>query len=219
MSWFTKALSGTVGRKLLMSLSGLFLISFLVIHLLGNFALMKTEGTAFNEYANFMKTNPAIKVLEYVLFGGFILHIVIAVALTRLNKKARPVGYAYNKPSANSSWFSRNMGLTGFLILVFLLIHLKTFFFTHKVPLWEAQAATLYDEAVVAFSNPWYVLFYVIAMGFLSFHLIHAFQSAFQTLGLRHPKYTPFIRVVGVIFAIIVPALFALIPVYMYFTH
>lgn len=219
MSWFSKALSGTIGRKLIMSLSGLFLISFLIVHLLGNFALMKSEGTAFNDYANFMKTNPVIKVAEYILFFGFIIHIVYSIVLTVQNKKARQTGYAYNKPSANSTWFSRNMGLTGSIIFIFLVIHLKTLFIPHKTGWIAPKAETLYDEAIIAFSSPLYVAFYVFAMCLLGFHLNHGFQSAFQTLGLRHPKYTPFIKAFGTAFAILIPALFAMIPVYIYFTH
>lgn len=215
MSWLSKALSGTIGQKLIMALTGLFLITFLIEHLLGNLLLLSSDGTAFNDFVEFMGHNPFIKVMEYVLFGGFIAHITYAAILTRRNRKARPQGYVTTNASQNSSWFSRNMGLTGSLVLVFLIIHLRTFFIPHKIT--HTAVNTMYDDAIIAFSNGWYTLFYVIAMGLLAFHLNHGFQSAFQTLGLRHPKYTPFIKKLGTTFAILVPAAFAFIPVYIYF--
>ncbi|WMJ75423.1 succinate dehydrogenase cytochrome b subunit [Cytophagaceae bacterium ABcell3] len=220
MNWFARAFSGSIGRKLIMSLTGIFLISFLIVHLSGNFLLIRDDGgVAFNAYAHFMKENPIIKLMEIVLAFGFIFHIVFAAFLTSSNKKARPTAYAHNNASANSSWFSRNMGLTGSIILIFLILHLRTFFIPHKAGWFEPRADNMYDEAVIAFSSGLYVLFYVFAMILLAFHLVHGFSSAFQTLGLRHPKYFPAIRLIGYGFAIIVPLLFAFIPVYMYFAQ
>ena len=111
------------------------------------------------------------------------------------------------------------MWLTGLTIFAFLILHLKDFFLTHKVIVFEPQAATLYDEAVWAFSDPLWVGIYIAAMIILAFHLVHGFASSFQTLGARHPKYTPFIKACAYGFAIVVPGLFALIPVYMYMHH
>ena len=224
MSWFNRALTGTIGQKIIMAVTGLFLVTFLIEHLIGNWLLLDSDGTAFLAYCEFMKTNPIIKIAEYVLFAGFITHIVYAIIITRKNKMARPQGYAYNNPSANSSLFSRNMGLSGSIVFIFLVIHLKQFFITHKLmpslnAAWTPER-NLYDETIYVFTQePLYVILYVVAMGLLGFHLNHGFQSAFQTLGLRHPKYTPFIKGLGTAFAIIVPALFAYIPLYIYFTH
>jgi len=224
MSWLNRALTGTIGQKLIMAVTGLFLITFLIEHLIGNWLLLDSDGAAFNGYVEFMKNNPIIKVAEYVLFAGFITHIVYAIIITTKNKKARPVGYAYSNPSANSSIFSRNMGLSGSIVFIFLVIHLKQFFITHKLlpsinPAFTPER-NLYDEAIYVFTQePAYVALYVGAMILLSFHLNHGFQSAFQTLGLRHPKYTPFVKGLGTAFAVIVPALFAYIPLYIYFTH
>ena len=219
MSWFTKALSGSIGRKLIMAASGLFLVTFLLEHLIGNLLLLNDDKTVYNGYAKFMGENIVISILEYVLFAGFIIHIVFAIIITIQNKKVRPVGYAVSNASENSSWFSRNMGLTGLTIFAFLALHLKTFFLPHKVGIGQKNAETLWDEAVYTFSSPVYVGIYVVAMTLLAFHLVHGFQSSFQTLGARHPKYTPLIKGTGYGFAIIVPALFALIPVYMYLHH
>jgi len=224
MSWFKRAFKGTIGQKLIMALTGLFLITFLIEHLIGNWMLLDSDGTAFLAYCEFMKNNPIIKVAEYILFLGFIVHIVYAIIITRKNKKARPQAYAYNNPSANSTWFSRNMGLSGSMVFIFLVIHLKQFFITHKLmpaidAAWTPER-NLYDEAIYVFSQqPAYTALYVFAMILLGFHLNHGFQSAFQTFGLRHPKYTPFVKGLGTAFAIVVPALFAYIPLYIYFTH
>lgn len=211
MSWFTKALSGTIGQKIIMSLTGLFLVTFLLEHLLGNLLLLRTEGQMYNDYAAFMGANPIIKAAEVVLFAGFIFHIVFAAIISYKNKKARPQGYAHNNPSNNSSWFSRNMGLTGSIIFIFLVIHLNTFFVPHKVT--GTATLGLWEDAQERFAVGWYTALYVVAMGLLAFHLNHGFQSAFQTLGLRHAKYTPAIKGFGTFFAIVVPALFALIPI------
>ncbi len=129
MSWFTKTFSSTIGRKLVMSITGLFLCSFLVIHLIGNLQLFKDDGgAAFNIYSKFMGHNPIIRTMEFVLLAGFLFHIWDAIALTRRNKSARSQGYAVNRSEQNSNWSSRNMGLLGTVILVFLIIHLYNFF-------------------------------------------------------------------------------------------
>jgi succinate dehydrogenase / fumarate reductase, cytochrome b subunit len=215
MSWFTTALSGPIGRKLLMAVTGLFLITFLLEHLLSNFLLLSSTGELFNGYAEFMGSNIFIKAAEYVLFAGFIVHITYAAIITYQNKKARPKGYSYNNPSENSTWFSRNMGLTGLVVLAFLLLHLQSFFFPHKLPQLSVtgEAHTdLYTDAYAKFASIPYTAFYVFAMLLLCFHLMHGFQSSFQTLGARHPKYTPLIKGLGTGFAILVPLGFALIP-------
>ena len=214
MSWFTTALSGPIGRKLLMAVTGLFLVGFLLEHLLSNLTLLSSDPNIFNGYAEFMKTNIFIRVAEPVLFAGFLIHMIYAGIITYKNKQARPQGYSYNNPSENSSWFSRNMGLTGFVILIFLLLHLNSFFFPHKLPNpISGEAHTdLYHDAYEKFASIPYTAFYVFAMLLLCFHLMHGFQSSFQTLGARHPKYTSLIKVTGTAFAILVPLGFALIP-------
>ena len=166
-----------------------------------------------------MKTNIFIRVLEPVLFAGFIVHVIYAAIITYNNRKARPIGYEYNKPSENSTWFSRNMGLTGLVILAFLLLHLNSFFFPHKLPNpISGEAHTdLYHDAYEKFHVMPYTLFYIFCMFLLALHLNHGFQSAFQTIGARHPKYTPFIKCCGTAFAILVPLGFAFIPAYICF--
>lgn len=205
-----------------MALTGLFLILFLVVHLIGNLQLLKSDnGEAFNIYAQFMTSNPLIVAISYVNYAFILIHIIWSIILTRRNRAARgPVGYALNKNS--SHWTSRNMGILGTFIFIFLVIHLRSFWYEMH---WGGIPTAQYDGqeykdlyAVVAsaYSQIGYVLLYVVSMALLAFHLFHGFGSAFQTLGLNHVKYNPVIKFIGVAFAVIVPALFALIPIYMY---
>jgi succinate dehydrogenase / fumarate reductase, cytochrome b subunit len=239
MGNISAAFSYSIGRKLIMGLTGIFLITFLPVHLAGNLLLFKGP-TAFNEYSEFMGHNPIIRTMEIVLFAGFLFHIVDGLWLAYRNRKARPVRYAVNGGSKSASLFSRIMPHTGIIVLVFLILHLVSFFvrarFGVDVP-YEGIDPTLYDNAwnaanaeslglhagdsyspyhktVAVFSVAWYAIFYVVAMAVIGFHLLHGFQSAFQTLGIRHKKYTPIIRIVGLGYAILIPAAFAAIPLY-----
>ena len=222
MNWFIKILSSTLGRKLLMALTGLFLILFLIVHLIGNLQLLKNDnGEAFNVYAKFMTSNPVIKTISYVNYACFIIHALWALFLTIGNRKARGTQrYAVTKNS--SPWTSRNMGILGTLILIFLVIHLKGFWYEMHwggIPTVNydgEEVKDLYATVATAYAQLWYVALYVFSMMVLAFHLWHGFASSFQTLGLNHPKYNPLIAFVGKAFAIVVPALFALIPIWMY---
>ena len=224
MNWLTQALSSTLGKKLIMALTGLFLILFLTGHLLGNMQLFKDDGgQSFNEYAKFMTTNPIVKILSYITYLSVIFHVINSIRLTIYNRKSRPIDYAVKNRSQNSDWTSRNMGILGTLILIFLVIHMRSFWYEMhygSMPMVSyeggGQIKDLYIVVVASFKQLWYVLLYVACMGALAFHLVHGFQSAFQTLGLSHPKYTPLIKVVGLAYAILVPVLFALMPVFLY---
>jgi succinate dehydrogenase / fumarate reductase cytochrome b subunit len=225
MSWVTKTLKSTLGRKLIMALTGLFLILFLTGHVSGNLLLFKGDGgEAFNIYAKFMTTNPAVKILSYLTYISVIGHIIYSILLSQHNKSARPVGYAESKASTNSAWSSRNMGVLGTIILIFLVVHLQGFWYQMHwgdVPTVVYEGETyknLFEIVTFAFQNELLVAGYVIAMGFLSFHLSHGFASAFQTLGLNHKKYSPAIKAIGQVYCIVVPVLFASMPLYIYFT-
>jgi succinate dehydrogenase / fumarate reductase cytochrome b subunit len=157
--------------------------------LVGNLQLFKDDGgAAFNIYSHFMGTNPVIRTLEWVLVLGFGFHIYESYTLAVRNRAARKVGYVDSRPSENSPWYSRSMALLGTLILIFLIVHMYNFFYRARS---GAQIA-------------------------LCYHLIHGFRSGFQTLGLNHRKYTPIIRVIGYIFAIVVCAGFASMPIYFF---
>lgn len=225
MSWVTKTLKSTLGRKLIMALTGLFLILFLTGHVSGNLLLFKGDGgEAFNMYAKFMTTNPAVKLLSYLTYISVIGHVIYSIILGQLNKSARPVGYVNSKASTNSSWASRNMGVLGTIILLFLAGHLYSFWYQMhwgEIPLvtyGEEQYKDLYSVVQIAFQQTWMVGLYVVAMTFLGFHLSHGFASAFQTLGLNHVKYSPAIKAIGGLYCVVVPVLFASMPLYIYFT-
>lgn len=226
MSWVSKTLNSTLGKKLLMALTGLFLILFLIGHVSGNTLLFKNDGgEAFNIYAKFMTTNPAVKLLSYITYISVLAHVVYSVILTRSNKTARPIGYAVSKSETNSAWSSRNMGVLGTIVLIFIVIHLQGFWYKMhwgNLPMVEyngEQYKDLFSIVQFAFQQEWLVALYVLSMVLLGFHLSHGFSSAFQTLGLNHVKYSPAIKKIGLAFSIIVPALFASMPLYIYFMY
>ncbi len=225
MSWVTKTLSSTIGRKLIMALTGLFLILFLTGHVSGNLLLFKNDGgEAFNIYAKFMTSNPAVKLLSYLTYISIIGHVIFSIWLAKVNKAARPVGYGVSTPPS-TTFSSRNMGILGTIILIFIVVHMQTFWAQMHwgdlpVVTYEGeQYKDLFSIVTFAFQNELMVIGYVVAMGFLAFHLSHGFASAFQTLGLNHAKYSPAIAVIGKIYCILVPILFASMPVYIYFTQ
>ena len=258
MSSYTKTFSSSLGKKLIMSITGLFLCLFLVVHLIGNIQLFKDDGgQAFNAYSYFMTHFPPIKIVSYLLYASIIIHAVYALVLTINNKKARPVAYAAFKGEANSPWTSRNMGILGTIILIFLVVHMSNFwaqyhwgdlpYARYEVSLTNPQdvivtpipfdgseiahadyvdaqagkqvliAKDLYKIVTESFKQWWYVLLYVLSMAELSFHLIHGFRSAFQTLGWDNSKYIPLIRFFGVwVFGVLIPLAFASMPVFIF---
>ena len=287
-------LKSSIAKKYWMALTGLFLCLFLVGHLLGNLQLIFSDAKHFNDYALFMTTNPAVKILSYLTYISIIFHAVDGILLTVQNKAARPVGYAKVNASASSSLASRNMAVLGTLILVFIVTHMANFWarmhFDEKMPIVvkemntgmgvkqrvavgtkespnpyfqvdengqfgpkviediKRQSMGQYDLAVRDLTTVYNkkdgeVIFigqkdlykitidlfkdkkwgmaatglYVLAMLVLAFHLLHGFQSAFQSMGVTSRKLTPIIKTFGTAFAILVPALFAAIPVYIHF--
>jgi succinate dehydrogenase / fumarate reductase cytochrome b subunit len=222
MSANSAFLKSSLAKKYWMAATGLFLCLFLLGHLAGNLQLfnLTEEGRLmFNEYALFMTTNPAVKILSYVTYISILFHAADGIALTIKNKKARPVNYVYNKPSANSAWSSRNMGVLGTIMLAFIVTHMAGFWYTMHWGELGVDAngnRDLYEAVMVSFQELWYVVLYVVCMVAIGFHLYHGFKSAFQSLGLNHKKYNGKIQAVGKAYSIIVPALFAAIPVVIY---
>lgn len=224
MSWLSKSLNSSLGKKLLVAATGLFLCTFLVVHLIGNLQLLKHDnGEAFNLYAKFMTSNPLIKTTSYLLYTSIILHAVYGLfVLGAQNKKARPV--AYHTSNNSSKWTSRSMGILGTVVLAFIIGHMADFWWEYHNPgagfpktiIDGVEYKDLYMEVKEAFEQLWLVVLYVIAMGAIALHLSHGFASGFQTLGLNHPKYTPFIKAFGAVFAYAIPAAFAVIPVWMF---
>ncbi len=224
MKW-SQFFNTSIGKKLLVGATGLFLCSFVIVHLTGNLTLLKDDGgEAFNIYAAFMSHNPFIQFLAWGLKIIILLHAIIALQLTFRNRAARPVKYAINPGNQTSSWFSRQMAIMGSILLIFILIHLKDFWYVmhygelRPVTYEGKEYKDLYYAVYEAFKVLWVVVLYVIGMIGLSFHLVHGFKSAFQTFGLNHVKYNGLINFVGVwLFGILIPIAFAIIPVFIYF--
>lgn len=221
-------IQSSLAKKYWMAATGLFLCLFLIGHLAGNLQLLipGEEGQLqFNAYAKFMTSNPAVLILSYVTYLSIIFHAIDGLVLTINNRKARRIKYAYSRPSTNSLWTSRNMGILGTIILIFIVIHMRSFWYVmHWGPIGTDANGNkdLYTVTVTAFRDGTFGLIttigYVIAMLALGFHLSHGVQSAFQSLGLRTDKIKKGLFTVGYAFAILVPLLFAIIPVYIYLT-
>jgi succinate dehydrogenase / fumarate reductase cytochrome b subunit len=200
-----------------MGLTGLFLITFLIVHVTINSMIFANDGgKLFNQAAGFMAHNPIIRVVEIGLFLGLLSHVYLALKLTLDNNKARPVKYAVVNGNANSKWYSRSMGILGSLLLIFLVVHLANFWLPTKVAVFSHQEHDTFANLKVVFAEWYLVAIYLLGVIALCYHLLHGFQSAFQTLGLNHKKYTPMIKLVGAAFSIIVSVLFAAMPIVMH---
>lgn len=255
-----KMLNSSIGQKVIMSLTGLFLCSFLLVHVSGNLQLFKDDhGLAFNQYTVFMTTFTPIKIVSYLLYATILIHAINSLLLTMANRKARAVGYQSRKDPRSSSWASKNMGILGTILLIFLITHMANFWYQYKfgdTP-WAEYSVDLNSGMVLgepiviegedlhpheyvrtdasgnevnvvvvknlyavvkeAFTQPLLVVLYLIGMIALAYHMVHGFQSSFQTLGIRHNTYTPLIRGIGIwLFGIIIPLLFAAMPVYFF---
>lgn len=226
MSWILKFFTSSIGQKVIMSLTGLFLISFLFVHLIGNLQLLAGDnGEAFNIYSDFMSNNPLIQGISKGLYLFIVLHAIQGFMMAWKNKKAKTSKYAGGK--ASGSWASKNMALLGTLVLAFMLIHMGDFWYKIKFDSSSIAAVkyagmdheikNVYAKVLETFKNPLFVVAYLVGLLALAFHLGHGFQSAFQTLGLRHKKYTPAINFLGLAFAILIPLGFAILPLFMYF--
>src|ERR1700722_676804 len=184
-------ISSSIGRKVTMAATGLFLCVFLIEHLYGNVLLYFNDGgVAFNEYSHDAVRNILIRIIEIFLFIAIVVHVIQAIIITRENSMARPVKYAVSTSTEGSSWFSRNMGITGSVVFFFISIHLYHFFLPYRITSLPG-GITLAQSVKIAFQNPIYVAIYVAGVTFLFFHLVHAFKSAFHTLGVSNKKYIP----------------------------
>lgn len=211
-------IKSSIGKKIVMGLTGFFLISFLIVHAGINSCIWFNDGgETFAFYAHFMGTNTIVHFLEAGLFAGLILHIVDGFMLWKQNRDARPVKYVYNKPEANSKWYSRSMALLGTLILLFLIIHLKHFWAPNRATyITTGEEENLFVMMQETFSSLPVVIVYCLGCFALFWHLLHGFKSAFQSLGLNHSRYNKTIEMTGIAFSIIVPFIFALMPISMY---
>ena len=217
--------NSSLGRKLLMALSGVFLIVFLLQHFIINF-LSVISVESFNQVSHFMGTNFLVQfILQPVLIFGVVFHLLMGMYLDRKNKSARPIKYAMENPKNNSSWVSRNMIVTGIMIMLFLALHFYDFWIPEiKIKYIEGDMSGLHNgefrywhELNHKFHDIYRVIIYCVAFVFLSLHLMHGFQSSFQTAGVRNQKYTPVIKLAGYFYSIVIPLGFIFIALYHYF--
>ncbi len=206
----------SIGKKIIVGVTGLCLCVYLVVHVGGNLLLFKQDGgAAFDEYADTLPSFTLIRIIEYILYAIFVGHIAMGTYLWLSNRRARPQGYSRNRASETSSISSRTMFLTGSIVFIFLVIHMKTFWYTSRFE--AGQHFSMFLLVKQVFSDPAYSAFYVLAMFLLGFHLRHGFQSAFQTFGLKSGKFTALVEGIGVIFWLLIPLGFAAMPVYFLF--
>ena len=208
MNWLTNTFGSSVGKKLMMAVTGLFFCVFLVLHLAGNLTLYMGKD-AFNSYAEHLHSlGPLLTLAEWGLLIFAIIHISTGLFLFYQNYKARPTRYAVNKRAGGRTLGSATMPYTGVLLFLFVIYHLFNFHFVDKTH------TTIFQIVSNAFAQPGYVLIYTFAMIIAAVHVSHGFWSAFQTLGANHPKYTPFLRRLSLVFSLIVGIGFGFIPVY-----
>jgi succinate dehydrogenase / fumarate reductase cytochrome b subunit len=218
----SRVFSSSVGTKLLIGLTGLALFVYMVLHLAGN-ALIFLGAEAFNEYSHRLISNPLIVPIEIGLLLVFLLHIYKAGTMWMHNKAARPVGYEKKERAGHTSrksLASSTMIASGILILIFVIVHVKQFKFgTFYLVRGSESVRDLYRTEIEVFQQPLWVAFYVIATLLVGLHLRHGFASAFQSLGLDHPRYTRRLTTGGIVFALVIGLGLAIIPIWVYFRH
>jgi len=229
MTW-KQAFTSSIGKKIVMALTGIFLISFLVVHVGVNACIFadlfnpQENGEMFNKAAHFMGSMVLIRIMEVGLFAGIFLHIIQGLMLEFSNRSKRQKGYAVALGNKGSKWYSRSMGLLGTILLLFLILHWWHFWvparFTGHEQLTEVEGThmhNMFNLMQYTFSQGWVVVVYVLGCISLAYHLLHGFQSAFRTMGVHNKRWMALINSVGVGYSILVPLLFALMPIAMYF--
>jgi succinate dehydrogenase / fumarate reductase cytochrome b subunit len=223
MKW-SEFLTSSIGKKFVMAVTGIFLVTFLIVHVGINACIWANDGgEMFNKAAHFMGSTVVIRIIEIGLFIGFFIHIIQGLVLEVQNRRRRGVGYAVSYGNRGSTWYSRSMGLLGTILLIFLIIHWNQFWIPSRFTgvddtLIDGKPVhDLYALMKTTFEEPWVVLLYVVACISLAYHLMHGFLSAFRTLGLRNSRYIRLINIIGIGFSIIVPLAFAMMPVSFYF--
>ena len=212
MSWLIRTFGSSIGKKLLMAITGLSFIVFLSAHLAGNLTLYK-GGTAFNAYAEKLHSlGPILTVFEFGLLAFALIHVTFGIILFVQNLKARSVPYENDRRAGGRTLSSVTMPYTGIIILVFVIFHLINFSFVDK------SQRTIFEIVSSAFANPVYLVIYVFVMIVVALHIRHGFWSAFQTIGANHPKYMPALMVLSVIASLIFGFGFGLLPIYLWLT-
>jgi len=218
MTW-KQMFTSSVGKKLVMGFTGIFLILFLVVHVALNACIWAMDGgEMFNKGAHFMGSNVVPRILEIGLFAGIILHIVQGYMLEMQNRKARGTKYAIDYGNKGSKWYSRSMALLGTLLLMFLIMHMYHFWLPNRSAqgFLLGEEINLFETMKEVFSNVIVVIAYVLGCISLGYHLAHGFQSAFKTIGVHNKRYHAMISSIGYAFATIVPLGFAMMPISFY---
>lgn len=215
-------LSSSIAKKVAMALSGLFLISFLALHFFINLTSVFSEET-FNAGSHFMGNNALIQfVMQPILVAGVVFHFVMGFVLDLQNRAARPIGYAKNNGAANSTWASRNMIISGSVVLAFLGLHFYDFWFPEMVYKYvevnPLDPTRYYSEMVHKFESPVRTGLYCIAFVLLFLHLWHGFNSSMQSVGFNN-KFSRALHKLGYAFAVIIPFGFIFIALFHYFNH
>ncbi|MFT4752552.1 MAG: succinate dehydrogenase / fumarate reductase cytochrome b subunit [Salibacteraceae bacterium] len=204
--------NSSIARKFWMAITGIFLVTFLVVHLSINLTLF-VSAELFNDASHFMATNPVIQVMQYVLAAGFLGHIIMGIKLTLQNKAARPIRYAHENAAASSTWSSRNMIYSGVLVLVFLVIHMRHFFYELK---FTDNVTDDYVLVTSIFQVWYYTAFYVLAFIGLGVHLNHGFQSAFQSVGWKNSKWKGLMQTIGTAYSVLMTVGFSSVAIYFF---
>lgn len=225
MKW-SEFFTSSVGKKLVMALTGLFLISFLVVHAGVNACIWANDGgIMFNKAAHFMGSTVVIRIMEVGLFLGIFLHIIQGYMLTVSNQAKRKIGYEVPMGNKGSKWYSRSMGLLGTILLLFFILHWYHFWIPSRFtgipgPEMELDGGkhvhNMFALMQYTFEELWVVVVYILACISLCWHLIHGFQSAFRTVGVSSPRYMTLIRMAGIGYSVIISLAFAMMPVSMY---
>ncbi len=218
MSWFSQYLRSSIGMKQLMAVTGLILLGFVIAHLLGNLLIFAGRET-LNDYAEALRDyGPVLWIMRAIILGAVLVHIGAAIRLVSLNRAARPVRYQVFKPRT-TPYYARAVAWTGLIVLAFVVFHLLHHTFGVVYPEYYGQSweggefYDVYNMVVMGFDHVWVSVSYIVAVALLSLHLAHGVPSLFQTLGLRHPKYTPTIEKIGHWLAVVLFVGYASIPV------
>jgi len=217
-----KGMTTSIIRKVLMALSGFFLMLFLLQHLTINmFSVISKD--LFNQASHFMGTNFFVQFfLQPILIFGVFFHLIMGGVLEYQNRKSRPIIYTHNNPSTNSNWMSRNMIITGIMIMLFLALHLYDFWWPEikykYIDVGPESADRYFEELEHKFHDSWRVIIYCISFLFLSLHLLHGFQSSFQSIGFARKKHAYIIKTASNVYAILVPLAYIFIAIYHYIT-
>jgi succinate dehydrogenase / fumarate reductase cytochrome b subunit len=211
MNWFVGTLSSSIGKKLMMAITGLGFIGFLTVHLIGNLTLYGGQGLFTSYVEHLHALGPLITVAELGLLFFAVIHVVIGTLLFYQNLMARPARYKVKKNAGGRTIGSITQPYTGYIILAFVILHLLNFHFA------EHTNETLFRLVFTKLASPLYVITYVVAMIVVAIHVSHGFWSLFQTLGANHPKYMPFIKRVGIVMSLIFGIGFGFIPIFISF--